>query len=131
MNNEIGLPLTLLRLGPEHEAAVLEMGMYVGGEIAALAAMAKPSIGVVTAVQAVHLARIGTLDAVEMAKGELIEALPPSGTAVLNGDDAIVRRMTSRTVARPVRYGFAEDAEVRADVVTSAGLEGMRFRLRT
>jgi UDP-N-acetylmuramoyl-tripeptide--D-alanyl-D-alanine ligase len=130
-NNEIGLPLTLLRLGAEHEAAVLEMGMYVGGEIAALAAMAKPSIGVVTAVQAVHLSRIGTLDAVERAKGELIEALPPSGTAVLNGDDAIVRRMTARTVARSVRYGFSEDAEVRADAVTSAGLEGMHFRLRT
>ena len=69
MNNEIGLPLTLLRLGPEHEAAVLEMGMYVGGEIAELAAMARPSIGVVTAVQPVHLSRIGSLEAVEQAKG--------------------------------------------------------------
>ena len=130
-NNEIGLPLTLMRLGPEHEAVVLEMGMYIGGEIATLAAMAKPSIGVVTAVQAVHLSRIGTLDAVEAAKGELVEALPVSGTAVLNGDDAIVRRMARRTVARTVRYGFSERAEVRADAVTSLGIAGMRFRLRT
>jgi UDP-N-acetylmuramoyl-tripeptide--D-alanyl-D-alanine ligase len=64
-NNEIGLPLTVLRLGPEHEAAVLEMGMYVGGEIADLAAIGRPSIGVVTAVQGVHLSRIGSIDAIE------------------------------------------------------------------
>ncbi len=130
-NNEIGLPLTLLRLGPEHEAAVLEMGMYVGGEIADLAAMARPSIGVVTAVQAVHLSRIGTLDAVEQAKGELLEALPPSGRAILNADDPIVTRMDARTVARAVRYGFAADADVRATDVTSAGTAGMRFQLVT
>ena len=131
MNNEIGLPLTLLRLGPEHEAAVLEMGMYVGGEIAELAAMARPSIGVVTAVQPVHLSRIGTLEAVERAKGELLEALPADGTAILNEDDPIVARMDDRSAARALRYGFAETADVRADEVTSAGVDGMRFRLRT
>ena len=80
-NNEVGLPLTVLDLGPEHEAAVLEMGMYVGGEIADLARIARPSIGVVTAVQAVHLSRIGSLAAIEAAKGELLEALPSDGTA--------------------------------------------------
>ena len=131
MNNEIGLPLTLLRLGPEHEAAVLEMGMYVGGEIAELAAMARPSIGVVTAVQPVHLSRIGTLEAVERAKGELLEALPADGTAILNEDDPIVARMDDRSAARALRYGFAETADVRADEVASAGVDGMRFRLRT
>jgi UDP-N-acetylmuramoyl-tripeptide--D-alanyl-D-alanine ligase len=130
-NNEVGLPLTVLRLGPEHEAAVLEMGMYVGGEIADLAAIGQPSIGVVTAVQAVHLSRIGTLEAIERAKGELLEALPASGTAILNADDPIVSRMDDRTSARAMRYGFAESADVRADAVTSAGLDGMRFRLRT
>ena len=130
-NNEIGLPLTLMRLGPEDEAAVLEMGMYVSGEIADLAAMAQPSIGVVTAVQAVHLSRIGTLDAIEQAKGELLEALPADGTAVLNADDPIVTRMDARTVARAIRYGFDETADVRAVDVTSGGTAGMRFRLRT
>ena len=74
--------------------------MYVGGEIAELAAMARPSIGVVTAVQPVHLSRIGTLEAVEQAKGELLEALPADGTAVLNADDPIVARMDGRTAAR-------------------------------
>jgi UDP-N-acetylmuramoyl-tripeptide--D-alanyl-D-alanine ligase len=130
-NNEIGLPLTLMRLGAEHEAAVLEMGMYVSGEIADLAAMAQPSIGVVTAVQAVHLSRIGTLEAIEQAKGELLEALPRGGTAVLNADDPIVTRMDARTVARPIRYGFDEAADVRAVDVASGGTAGMRFTLRT
>jgi UDP-N-acetylmuramoyl-tripeptide--D-alanyl-D-alanine ligase len=130
LNNEIGLPLTLLRLGPEHEAAVLEMGMYLGGEIADLARMARPRIGVVTAVQPVHLSRIGSLDAIEAAKGELLEALPPDGRAILNADDPIVRSMGTRSAARSMSYGFADDADVGAEAVVSAGLDGMRFVLR-
>jgi UDP-N-acetylmuramoyl-tripeptide--D-alanyl-D-alanine ligase len=129
-NNEIGLPLTVLRLGPEDEAAVLEMGMYVGGEIRDLAAIARPSIGVVTAVLGVHLSRIGTIEAVERAKGELVEALPADGVAVLNADDPRVLRMRGRTAARVLTYGFAADADVGAEAVESAGLDGMRFRLR-
>lgn len=130
-NNEIGLPLTVLRMGPEHEAAVLEMGMYVGGEIAALADIGLPKIGVVTAVLGVHLSRIGTIDAVEKAKGELVEALPADGVAVLNADDERVRRMRARTVARTITYGFGAGADVRAENVTAAGVDGMRFRLAT
>jgi UDP-N-acetylmuramoyl-tripeptide--D-alanyl-D-alanine ligase len=130
-NNEIGLPLTVLAMGPEHEAAVLEMGMYVGGEIADLARIARPAIGIVTAVQAVHLSRIGSLDAIEAAKGELVEALPPGGTAILNADDAIVREMGTRTAARVLTYGFADDADVGAEDVQAHGLDGMRFVLRT
>jgi UDP-N-acetylmuramoyl-tripeptide--D-alanyl-D-alanine ligase len=129
-NNEIGLPLTILRLSPEHQAAVLEMGMYIGGEIAELAAIARPRIGVVTAVQPVHLSRIGSIEAIERAKGELVEALPSEGTAVLNADDPRVRRMSSRTSARSVTYGFAEDADITAEAVQSAGPDGMRFMLR-
>lgn len=131
-NNEVGLPLTVLRLGPEHEAAVLEMGMYVGGEIRDLAAIGRPAIGVVTAVQGIHLSRIGSLDAIEAAKAELVEALPAAadgGVAILNADDPRVRRMARRTDARVRTYGFAEDADVRAVDVVSAGLHGMRFTL--
>ena len=105
-NNEIGLPLTLLRLGPEHAAAVLEMGLYVAGEIALLARLARPSIGVVTAVRGVHLSRAGSLDAIEQGKRELVEALPATGTAVLNVDDARVERMREHTPARVLGYGF-------------------------
>jgi UDP-N-acetylmuramoyl-tripeptide--D-alanyl-D-alanine ligase len=130
-NNEIGLPLSLLRLGPEHQAAVLEMGMYVAGEIAELARIARPSVGVVTAVQPVHLARIGSLRAIEAAKGELLEALPRDGMAILNADDPIVRRMASRSVSRSITYGFGPDADIGAEAVESAGLAGMRFVLRT
>ncbi|HEY4226817.1 MAG TPA: UDP-N-acetylmuramoyl-tripeptide--D-alanyl-D-alanine ligase [Candidatus Limnocylindrales bacterium] len=129
-NNEIGLPLTLLRLGREHGAAVLEMGMYAGGDIADLARMAKPRIGVVTAVLGVHLSRMGTIAAIERAKGELVEALPSDGVAVLNQDDRRVRRMAERTAARVLGYGLADDAEVGAEDVVSAGLDGMRFTLR-
>jgi UDP-N-acetylmuramoyl-tripeptide--D-alanyl-D-alanine ligase len=128
-NNEVGLPLTVLRMSPEHEAAALEMGMYVGGEIATLARIARPRIGVVTAVQAVHLSRIGTLDAIERAKGELVEALPADGAAILNADDERVRRMASRTRARSLTYGFAPDADVRGENVESLGTLGMRFDL--
>jgi UDP-N-acetylmuramoyl-tripeptide--D-alanyl-D-alanine ligase len=133
-NNEIGLPLTVLDLGPEHGAAVLEMGMYTGGEIRDLAAIARPSIGIVTTVQAVHLSRIGTIEAIEDAKAELVEALPAAadgGVAILNADDPRVRRMTARTRAQVLTYGFAADADVRAVGVESAGFGGMRFTLVT
>ena len=133
-NNEVGMPLTVLELGPAHEAAVLEMGMYTGGEIRELAAIGQPSIGIVTAVQPVHLSRIGSLDAIEDAKAELVEALPPAdagGVAILNADDQRVRRMGPRTRARVRTYGFAPDADVRAREVTSRGFEGMRFLLVT
>ena len=131
LNNEIGLPLTVLRLRSEHRAAVLEMGMYVGGEIADLARIGRPEIGVVTAVQAVHLSRIGTIEAIAQAKGELIEALPADGVAVLNADDERVRRMAVRTAARILTYGFASDVDVRAEHVVSRGAAGMSFDLVT
>jgi UDP-N-acetylmuramoyl-tripeptide--D-alanyl-D-alanine ligase len=129
-NNEIGLPLTLLRLGRDHRAAVLEMGMYAGGEIADLAKLARPKIGVVTAVLGVHLSRMGSITAIERAKGELVEALPSDGVAVLNQDDRRVRRMAERTAARVLGYGLGPDSEVGAEDVVSAGLDGMRFTLR-
>ena len=129
LNNEIGLPLTVLRLRAEHRAAVLEMGMYVGGEIAELARIGRPEIGIVTAVQPVHLSRIGTIEAVEQAKGELIEALPDDGVAILNADDERVRTMSRRTRARSMTYGFADDADVRAVNVVSHGPDGMSFEL--
>ncbi|HEY5434744.1 MAG TPA: UDP-N-acetylmuramoyl-tripeptide--D-alanyl-D-alanine ligase [Candidatus Limnocylindrales bacterium] len=130
-NNEIGLPLTVLRMGPGDEAAVLEMGMYVGGEIAQLAAIARPRIGVVTAVREVHLSRIGSIGAIAQAKGELLEALPADGAAVLNADDFRVAGMRYRGPARAFTYGFAAEADVRAEDVVSAGLDGMRFTLVT
>jgi UDP-N-acetylmuramoyl-tripeptide--D-alanyl-D-alanine ligase len=129
-NNEIGLPLTLLRLRSEHQVAVLEMGLYTTGEIALLARLARPSIGVVTAVRGVHLSRAGSMEAIEAGKRELVEALPASGWAVLNVDDPRVATMAGRTPAHVIGYGFHEAADVRADDLRSRGAEGMRFRLR-
>ncbi|HWP63607.1 MAG TPA: UDP-N-acetylmuramoyl-tripeptide--D-alanyl-D-alanine ligase [Candidatus Binatia bacterium] len=132
LNNEIGLPLTVLDLDAEHEVAVLEMGMYVGGEIADLARIARPRLGVVTAVQEVHLSRIGSLDAIEAAKAELVEALPPAaegGLAILNADDERVARMRKRTAAAIRTYGFAPEADVTARAVRPLGFEGMAFDL--
>jgi UDP-N-acetylmuramoyl-tripeptide--D-alanyl-D-alanine ligase len=128
-NNEIGVPLTLLRLDEDVEAAVLEMGMYGGGEIAALARIGRPSIGVVTLVAPVHLERIGSMRAIEDAKAELVESLPADGVAVLNADDPVVRTFDRRTRARSVLYGVAPDADVRVADVRSLGADGTAFTL--
>jgi UDP-N-acetylmuramoyl-tripeptide--D-alanyl-D-alanine ligase len=129
-NNEVGLPLTLLRLRPEHDVAVLEMGLYVPGDIALLAGLARPSIGVVTAVRGVHLSRAGSIEAIEAGKRELVEALPADGCAILNADDCRVLRMASHTSASVLTYGFGADADVRATDIVSLGAAGMRYRLR-
>lgn len=128
-NNEIGLPLTLLRLRPAHRAAVLEMGMYARGEIAELASLAQPRIGVVTLVAPVHLERLGSLENIAAAKAELVEALPPDGTAVLNGDDDRVRAMAGLTPARVVRFGLAPGNDWRAVDIEDRGLDGLAFTL--
>jgi UDP-N-acetylmuramoyl-tripeptide--D-alanyl-D-alanine ligase len=128
-NNEIGIPLTLLRLGPEHGAAVLEMGMYVGGEIATLAAIGRPSIGIVTAIAPVHLERAGSMEAIVDAKAELLESLPADGAAVLNADDATVASLADRTRARVLTYGLGAPAAVRAESLVERGAAGMRFEL--
>ena len=86
-NNEIGLPLTLLRLGPQHRYAVIELGMSHPGEIAALAQLAQPSIAIVTNAQRAHLAGMGSLVGVAEEKGSLFDALPEGGAAIVNLDD--------------------------------------------
>ena len=128
-NNEIGLPLTLLRLDQSHECAVLEMGTYGLGEIRLLAQIARPHVGLVTNVGPVHLERLGTLERIVEAKAELPEALPPEGVAILNGDDERVRSMAERTSARVLTYGLTPECDLWADQVESRGLEGIRFRL--
>jgi UDP-N-acetylmuramoyl-tripeptide--D-alanyl-D-alanine ligase len=128
-NNEIGLPLTLLKLTERHQRAVLEMGMYALGEIRTLCEIARPQIGVVMNVGPSHLERLGSLEAIAAAKAELPESLPPDGFAVFNGDDPIVRSMADRTRAQPILYGTAGDADVRASDIESRGLDGVSFRL--
>jgi UDP-N-acetylmuramoyl-tripeptide--D-alanyl-D-alanine ligase len=130
-NNEIGLPLTLLHLTSEHQCAVLEMGMYDVGEIADLARMGQPQVGVVTIVRPVHLERVGSFDGIVKAKTELVEALPPGpeGTAILNYDDENVRNMSKSTEADVLTYGLSAKADLWADQIEGLGLEGIRFRI--
>jgi UDP-N-acetylmuramoyl-tripeptide--D-alanyl-D-alanine ligase len=128
-NNEIGLPLTLLQLNRSHQRAILEMGMYQRGEIALLCDLAKPTIGVVTNVSAVHLERLGSLEAIVEAKRELVENLPANGTAILNKDDELVMSMAAHTSANIFTYGLDETADLWADSIESMGLSGIRFAL--
>lgn len=128
-NSEIGLPLSLVRARPYHGFAVLEMGFYVPGDIALLCDIARPLVGVVTAIDRVHAERAGSLEAIVRGKAELVQALPQEGVAVLNVDDPHVTRMAAWTQARVIGYGLSEKAQVRAREVQLLGLEGVRFRL--
>jgi UDP-N-acetylmuramoyl-tripeptide--D-alanyl-D-alanine ligase len=129
MNNEIGLPLTILRLGRGYERAVLEMGFYVPGEIAFLCDIALPEIGVVTNIGTVHAERAGSQEDIFRGKSELVKALPANGVAVLNLDDPWVRKMAELTLASVFFYGLDPAADLWADEVEGLGLEGIRFRL--
>ena len=131
LNNEIGLPLSILRLGSGYERAVLEMGFYVPGEIAFLCDISLPTIGVVTNVGTVHAERAGSQEAIFIGKSELVQALPPApeGTAILNFDDPWVRKMEEKTRARVFFYGLSPEADLWADEIQGLGLEGIRFRL--
>ena len=131
LNNEIGLPLTLLRLGDGYQRAVLEMGFYVPGEIAFLCDLAKPQVGVVTNIGTVHAERAGSQEDIARGKAELVQALPaaPLGTAILNYDDPYVRPMAEKTSARVVFYGLDPQADLWADEIEGLGLQGIRFRL--
>jgi len=128
-NNEYGLPLSVLLIGPETDIAVLEMGTFGPGELASLAAIAHPSVAVVTNVGHTHLERMGSQDGIARAKGELVAALPPDGVAVLNGDDPRVRAMAALTTARAISYGYGEGCDLRASAVTDHGLAGLSFTL--
>jgi UDP-N-acetylmuramoyl-tripeptide--D-alanyl-D-alanine ligase len=131
LNNEIGLPLTILRLGSGYQRAVLEMGFYVPGEIAFLCDIALPQVGVVTNIGTVHAERAGSQETIAHGKSELVQALPaaPEGVAVLNYDDPWVRPMAEKTRARVFYYGLDPAADLWADEVEGLGLEGIHLRL--
>ncbi len=132
LNTDIGLPLTLFELGPEHEVACLEMGMRGPGEIERLAAIARPSVGVLTIVGPVHIELLGSVEAIARAKEELLWSLPSSGTAVLNADDervAAMARTHRERLARVLTYGLERPADVSARSIDHEGEEGTRFEV--
>jgi UDP-N-acetylmuramoyl-tripeptide--D-alanyl-D-alanine ligase len=128
-NNHFGLPLMLLKLEPEHDVAVLEMGMSHAGEIRALAKIAQPEIGVITNVAPVHLEFFDSLAGIARAKYELIESLPSGGTAVLNADDEYVSQFGRDFKGRVVMYGTRPTADVRAENIKPRGSQGVEFDL--
>ncbi len=130
-NNELGLPITLAAAADDVEAVVLEMGARGIGHIDLLCSIAKPTVGVITRVEGVHLELFGDIESVARAKGELVESLPADGIAVLNADHRYVAAMADRTSARVLRYGLSPDADVYAsDIVLDDELRAS-FRLHT
>lgn len=129
LNSETGLPMTLLRLEPEHQVAVLEMGMYTVGEIGRLVEISRPEVGVVLSVHPTHLERAGSLERIAEAKSELPRGLPSDGLAVLNADDSRVASMAAETPAAVRTFGLGEAAQVRATDLVSEGISGVTFTL--
>jgi UDP-N-acetylmuramoyl-tripeptide--D-alanyl-D-alanine ligase len=129
LNNHIGVPLTLLRLAAEHRTAVIEMGANHQGEIAALTAIAEPTIGIITNAGAAHLEGFGGLQGVAKGKGELFRGLPASGTAVVNADDAFVTYWRETTATKNVlTFGLSATADFTArNVRTQMSTDGFRF----
>jgi UDP-N-acetylmuramoyl-tripeptide--D-alanyl-D-alanine ligase len=128
-NNHFGLPLMLLKVQPEHEVAVIEMGMSHAGEITALAKIAQPEIGVVTSVAPVHLEFFDSIAGIARAKYELIASLPSGGTAVLNADDEYVSQFGRDFKGKVLMYGAKSPADVRAENVKQVGPAGSTFDL--
>jgi UDP-N-acetylmuramoyl-tripeptide--D-alanyl-D-alanine ligase len=129
-NNEIGYPLTLLRLEPQHRFAVLEMGAQWVGELAWLCeTIARPDWSIITNVGAAHLEYFGSQERVTIAKSELVQALPPHGMAILNYDDPGVRSMQAKTAACVLFYGMNEAASVRGGDLQGDELRGFGFTL--
>ncbi len=131
LNNEIGLPITILQLSEGYQCAVLEMGFYVPGEITFLCEIAKPQVGIITNIGTVHAERAGSQEAIAKGKSELIQHLPPAprGIAILNYDDPWVRPMAEKTAARVFYYGLDPKADIWADEIESMGLEGIKLRI--
>lgn len=127
LNNHIGLPLNVLDLTADHEVAVLEMGMSALGEIRRLAEIARPEIGVITNISEAHMVHLKTLKDVQTAKGELFEALPGHGTAVVNADDPLVRDLARNLRARVVTFGLDPAADVQARDLRPSSTAGYEF----
>jgi UDP-N-acetylmuramoyl-tripeptide--D-alanyl-D-alanine ligase len=131
LNNEYGLPLTLLERDEAHRSVVVEIGMNHRGEIAPLAAIAQPTVGVITNVGTAHVEHLGSQDEIALEKGDLVAALSRDAWAVLNADDPRVLAQRERTVARVSTFGLCPTAEIRAERITALGDRGHAFDLVT
>jgi len=129
LNNQIGLPLTLLGLADRHEAAVIEMGTSLRGEIERLTRIAAPDVGLITNIGPAHLEGLRSLDAIRDEKSDLYGYMKTSGVAIVNLDDDATRTLGSRWQGRRVTFGRTGDADVTAMNVEKRGFQGVRFVL--
>ena len=129
LNNQWGLPLSLLSAAGDEEAGVVELGMSAPGEIRTLTGIAVPDAAVVTAVAEAHLERFASVEEIAAAKGEIYEALPAGATAVVNADDPLAAREARRFAGKRVSYGFSDGAEVRASDFRAEADGGIAFRV--
>jgi UDP-N-acetylmuramoyl-tripeptide--D-alanyl-D-alanine ligase len=129
-NNHIGLPLTLLGLEPEHKAMVLELGMNHAGELRHLGRICRPTVAIELNVGDAHIGHFKSRRALAAAKEELLESMDPSGTAVLNGDDPLVRAMGRRFKGRKIHFGLGASNELRALSVKDKGAAGLKAGLQ-
>lgn len=130
LNNHIGLPLTLLRRAPQHEAAVVELGMNHPGEITRLGEICQPDVGIVTNVAPAHLEGLGTVENVAAAKGELLATIRPGGTAILNADDVRVAALADTCSCPVFFFGTTDRARVRAKNIRPDA-RGLTFTMST
>jgi UDP-N-acetylmuramoyl-tripeptide--D-alanyl-D-alanine ligase len=129
LNNQYGIPLSLFRLTGEHQIGVMELGMSALGEIADLCRLVEPDIGIITNVGEGHTLYLKDLPTVGQAKGELLEALPKDGLAVVNGDDANVMSQTARTKVKIIKFGLGDDCHYQAEQI-DYGPEGTSFMVK-
>ncbi|MBO8168064.1 MAG: UDP-N-acetylmuramoyl-tripeptide--D-alanyl-D-alanine ligase [Thermoanaerobacteraceae bacterium] len=122
-NNEIGLPLTLLKLNHSHQAVVVEMAMRGRGQIAQLVEIARPDFGIITNIGSTHIELLGSIKNIAEAKGELLEGLPYTGVAILNGDDSWCRRLGKKFTGETIYYGLEAGNDVRAVNIEQKGWE--------
>ncbi len=127
LNNEIGVPLTIFRLEPEHEAAVVEMGMSGFGEIRALTSIVRPQVGIITNIGLSHIEMLGSRQNILKAKLELLEGLQPDGLLILNGDDVMLSGVKDLLDVRTASYGLEENTDYQAYNIRSRGESGVDF----
>ena len=129
-NNQLGVPLSLLKLTDKHEVAVLEMAMSAPGEIRTLTQIAPPDIAIITNIKPVHLQFFNSIEEIALAKKEILEGAKNDGIAVLNGDDSLVKKIAEDWKGRKILFGLSAECEVRAQNIQKTGWEGMSFELR-
>lgn len=129
-NNQLGLPLSLLRLNEQHQVAVLEMAMSAPGEISELTRIASPDIAVITNINPVHLEFFKSLDEIALAKKEILTGAKENGIAVLNGDDALVKKIAEDWKGDKLFFGLSSECDIHAHSIQKMGFKGMSFELR-